>query len=150
MEEESTSERGQESEQKGAGSKQNTRGGGVAGERSPRGEAVARARPDTRALTGFEAGVIARVSEGLSDEQIARILDSTVGAVRYAVRGAVVKLGALNRPHAVALAIGAGVVRLDTSDIIANRVPGASADVAVHPRRATFAGGQSQRDSPER
>jgi DNA-binding NarL/FixJ family response regulator len=49
--------------------------------------------------------VLAHIAAGYTDEEIAEISETTIGHVRWVVRNTISKLGARNRPHAVARAI---------------------------------------------
>ncbi len=61
-------------------------------------------------LSAREIEILAMVAQGLGDVQIARHLGVSVGGVRYCVRNCLVKLGAVNRPHAIALAMALGLI----------------------------------------
>ncbi len=74
--------------------------------------AEVRIEPRSPNLSSREIEVLARVAEGLSDAEIARRLRVPLGSVRYCVRNCLVKLGAVNRPHAVALALSARLIRV--------------------------------------
>lgn len=63
-------------------------------------------------LGPMELEVLARIAEGLSDAEIARHMGVTVGGVRYCVRNCLAKLGAVNRPHAVAIALSARMIQI--------------------------------------
>lgn len=54
-------------------------------------------------LTPAERDVLESVAQGLSDKETARLLGKCYYTVRCQVQAAVKKLGAENRPHAVAL-----------------------------------------------
>lgn len=59
-------------------------------------------------LSGRELAVLAAVACGLSDNEIARELGISLSSTRYCVRMSLTKLGAVNRPHAVARAVALG------------------------------------------
>jgi DNA-binding CsgD family transcriptional regulator len=72
------------------------------------------ARRSHDSLSNREVQVLAHVAAGLADRQIARRFDWSVGQVRYSIRVSMKKLSALNRPHAVALAIRWGYLSVPT------------------------------------
>jgi DNA-binding CsgD family transcriptional regulator len=74
--------------------------------------AVVHVRATALGLTSREARSLAHVAEGYTDEETARRLRLSVYAVRYSIRTAMVRLGAVNRPHAVALAVARGVLEV--------------------------------------
>ena len=61
-------------------------------------------------LTPREREVLSWVAQGKSARDIAEILDISKRTVDEHVRGAVRKLGAMNRTHAVAIAVRGGTV----------------------------------------
>jgi DNA-binding CsgD family transcriptional regulator len=61
-------------------------------------------------LTERELQVMAHIARGSDDAETAASLGVSLGAVRYAIRSALAKLGAVNRPHAVARAAAVGVL----------------------------------------
>ncbi len=61
----------------------------------------------------LEVLVLAHIGVGETDGVIASSLGLSIGAVRWAARSALEKLGAVNRPHAVARAIAMGYLDLD-------------------------------------
>jgi DNA-binding CsgD family transcriptional regulator len=67
-----------------------------------------RGRPD-----GTEALILAHFASGLTDEATAEALGISLGKVRWATRSVIAKLGALNRPHAVARAVLMGYLELE-------------------------------------
>jgi DNA-binding CsgD family transcriptional regulator len=62
---------------------------------------IVKCQPQQVLLSPSEIRVMAFVAAGLSDDEIANALDGSVGSVRYAIRQALTKLGARNRPQAV-------------------------------------------------
>jgi LuxR family quorum sensing-dependent transcriptional regulator len=62
-------------------------------------------------LTARETEVLRWVANGKSAWEIGEILDITKRTVDAHVQSGVRKLGAVNRTHAVALALRAGVIR---------------------------------------
>ena len=63
-------------------------------------------------LTAREIEVLRWVANGKSAWEIGEILDITKRTVDEHVQTAVRKLGAVNRTHAVALALGDGIIKL--------------------------------------
>lgn len=74
--------------------------------------AIVHVRATALGLTSREARGLAHVAEGYSDAETAHKLGISIDAVRYSIRTAMVRLGAVNRPHAVALAVAHGVLEL--------------------------------------
>ena len=58
--------------------------------------------------------MVAFVAAGYTDGEIAEELGERIGQVRWAVRNALAKLGARNRPHAVSRAVALGYLELRT------------------------------------
>lgn len=56
---------------------------------------------------------LAHVAAGLTDAETAEAMGVSVGRVRYSLRTVIERLGATNRPHAVARAIAEGLLRVD-------------------------------------
>lgn len=56
--------------------------------------------------------ILARIAAGYTDEEIAELTDTSIGHVRWVARSVIAKLGARNRPHAVARAIALGYLEL--------------------------------------
>lgn len=71
-----------------------------------------RNRTKSRVLTSREAEVLTWVARGKSAWEIGEILDITKRTVDEHVHAAVRKIGAVNRTHAVALAIRDRVIEL--------------------------------------
>jgi DNA-binding NarL/FixJ family response regulator len=67
--------------------------------------------PDKPALTPREAEVLAHVADGLSQEEIGRLLSISPETVRTHVRKACERLNARTRTHAVATALRLGLFR---------------------------------------
>lgn len=63
-------------------------------------------------LTATEARVLALSASGLRDREIADELGRTEYQIKYAVRNAMIRLGAVTRAHAVAIAISLGHIAL--------------------------------------
>ena len=51
---------------------------------------------------------MAHIAAGYTDHEIAVATHTSLGQVRWAVRSAIAKLGARNRPHAVSRAVALG------------------------------------------
>ena len=66
-----------------------------------------------RGLSSRELEVLALVARGLSTDGIAGELFVTPNTVRAHVRHILDRLGARNRPHAVAIAFSAGLIWID-------------------------------------
>jgi DNA-binding NarL/FixJ family response regulator len=73
------------------------------------------ARQSLIELTGRQLEVLARLAWGWDHPQIAKDLKTTVTATRVLGREAYVALGADTAAHAVALAIGLGLLPLDVA-----------------------------------
>ena len=71
-----------------------------------------RRRPTVSHLTSRESEVLLWVANGKAAWEIAEILDIAKRTVDEHVQTAVRKLGATNRPHAVALALRDGLIKL--------------------------------------
>lgn len=63
-------------------------------------------------LSATERRVLALSASGLRDAEIANELGRTEHQIKYAVRNAMTRLGAVTRAHAVALAISHGYISL--------------------------------------
>lgn len=72
-------------------------------------------------LTAAQTAVLTRVAWGLDFPQISKDLGVTVTEARLRHRGAMQQLGADNAAHAVALAIGLGLL---PTDVATNPQPG--------------------------
>lgn len=73
---------------------------------------VRRTQPRTRVLTAREREVLGWVAQGKSAWEIGEILNITKRTVDEHVQTAVRKLGAVNRTHAVALAVRNQIVEI--------------------------------------
>ena len=62
-----------------------------------------------------EMVVLAQIAAGYTDEEIAEAAGASLGKVRWVIRSAISKLGARNRPHAVARAIALDYLELRSS-----------------------------------
>ena len=71
-----------------------------------------RRRPPPVLLTARESEVLRWVANGKAAWEIAEILDIAKRTVDEHVQTAVRKLGAANRPHAVAIALRDGLIKL--------------------------------------
>lgn len=65
-------------------------------------------------LSPREAQVLTLVAQGCTDEEIGRWLCLTARSVRLYLQNAYTKLGARNRPHAVAIALKNKLIQFDT------------------------------------
>jgi LuxR family quorum sensing-dependent transcriptional regulator len=74
--------------------------------------ALDRAQPNNRSLTPREREVLSWVAQGKSAAQIAEILHIAKRTVDEHVQTTVRKLGALNRTHAVAIALRDGIIEV--------------------------------------
>jgi len=82
---------------------------------------TARPSPHLIELTAQQAEVLTRVAWGWDQPKIARDLGLTVHTVRSQFREVLQRLGANDRAHAVALAIGLGLL---PADVATNPQPG--------------------------
>jgi DNA-binding NarL/FixJ family response regulator len=73
------------------------------------------ARQQLIELTTRQTEVLTRLAWGWDHPQVAKDLDTTVTATRTLGREAYVALGAENAAHAVALAIGLGLLPIDVA-----------------------------------
>lgn len=66
-------------------------------------------------LSATEASVLALCASGFSDREISVQLGRTENQVKYAIRNAMFRLGAVSRPHAVAIGIYLGHISFPSS-----------------------------------
>ena len=69
-------------------------------------------RTDARMLSPRERQVLQLMAEGLSNKEISQCLGITVPTTKNHVNHVSMRLGALNRAHAVALGMARGLVEL--------------------------------------
>jgi len=73
-----------------------------------------RPRPGRTYVTGREAQVLVGAAYGLRNADIADALGINVNTVKAHLRHACQRLGAADRTHAVALAVAAGIIPIQT------------------------------------
>lgn len=74
------------------------------------GRELAASRSGAPVLTGRERDVLCHLADGLSNEEVGKLLHLSGETVRGYVRSATARLGARNRTHAVATAVRMGLV----------------------------------------
>lgn len=67
-------------------------------------------------LTARQASALALAAEGLTDREIARRLNVSLGCVKHDIRTSLVALSARNRTHAVVIALRVGAINSNEAD----------------------------------